>query len=622
MKHLIIPIKACCVTMDIVSWTFEHEELDSEAPIYIDVNDSTRSISTRQVRTLVRQLVSGFHNHGVKKGDCICVISFNDIHYTSLYLGIIGSGACFTGANPGYTGRELAHHVKITGSKILLTELKTLPVALEAAEECGISHSNVFVLNYQDEAVPSPHQSWNSLLSHGENDWAKIEDPSTPAAFVSTSGTSGLPKAAILPHSYLISQGNFQETMIRKDEKISSLIAVPPFHVFTMPVQHALPLRTGSPAYIMPRFDEGAFVRALGEFNVTQTIVVPPILMALTKRSSSELVSLRKIFVGGSVATYGMQQQLYSKLSPEAKIVQVYGMTEVGWATAWTKGAKDETGSVGQALPGARIRLMATDGRAIEKDSTTGEVQIHTPTSMKGYLNNAAATTEAFTSDGWVRTGDIGYVKDGNWYIIDRTKDLIKVRGWQVSPAEIEAALLEHPDIVDAGVIGVPAADGCGQSPAAFIKKKENSELELKDVRTFLAVRLARYKNVEKVEFVDTIPRNPTGKILRRILRDTRIPDVVTKDMLAAQKYATELKKLEAYNRSRTSMSLDLERSDMKTQDESVTEIDIESDRLKQSIEQIEIPCEPSRKSRKRKCCPASPLEYLRKLRCGIRGRG
>ncbi|KAF8854356.1 4-coumarate-CoA ligase-like protein [Acephala macrosclerotiorum] len=613
--------------MDIVSWTFEREQHDLKKPIYFDCKTPTRSISTRQARKLVRELVSGLQHHGVGKGDCI--------NYTSIYLGIIGSGACFTGANPGYTARELAHHVRITGAKILLTEQKTLPVTLEAAAECGISSSKIFVLNYQDESVPSPHQSWTTLLSHGEKDWVTITDSNTPAAFVSTSGTSGLPKAAVIPHSYLISQGNFQETMIRKNEKISTLIVVPPFHVFTMPVQHALPLRTGTPAYIMPRFQESDFVHSLIQFKITQTVVVPPILMALTKRSSEELASLRKIFVGGSVATNGMQQQLYEKLSPQARIVQVYGMTEVGWATTWIKDAKDETGSVGQPLPETRLRLVATNGNLITKDSLTGEVQILTPTSMRGYFNNPTSTNEAFTSDSWIRTGDIGYVKDGNWYIIDRTKDLIKVRGWQVSPAEIEAALLEHPDIVDAGVIGIPAADGCGQAPAAFVKRNEGSRLDMEGVREFLGSRLARYKNVGEVEFVDSIPRNPTGKILRRVLRDTREPDVPTKDMLAAQQYTAELKKLEAYRRSRTSMSLDLER---KRVGSDASYASSEEDRLKQNIEQIETNSDRLRKSiedktndetaarnnkkRKRNCCTLeAPLEYLRKLRCGIRGR-
>lgn len=130
---------------------------------------------------------------------------------------------------------------------------------------------------------------------------------------------------------------------------------------------------------------------------------------------------------------------------------------------------------------------------------------------MKGYLNNPQATNEVFTPDRWVRTGDIGYADDNDWYVIDRAKDLIKVRGFQVSPAEIEATLIEHSDIIDAGAIAIPASDGCGESPMAFIVLKEGKKLEKKQVQTFLATQLARYKNVEEVKFVDKIPRNPTG---------------------------------------------------------------------------------------------------------------
>jgi len=143
---------------------------------------------------------------------------------------------------------------------------------------------------------------------------------------------------------------------------------------------------------------------------------------------------------------------------------------------------------------------------------------------MKGYLHNASATSETFTPDGWVRSGDIGYIQNSNYYIIDRTKDMIKVRGWQVSPAEIECALLEHPDIIDAGVIGIPASNdsGTGEVPHAFVVKKPNAgtSLDEKEVKAFLEERLARYKRVDKVSFVDIIPRNPTGKILRRVLRE------------------------------------------------------------------------------------------------------
>ncbi len=174
---------------------------------------------------------------------------------------------------------------------------------------------------------------------------------------------------------------------------------------------------------------------------------------------------------------------------------------------------------------------------------------------MKGYMNNAEETAAAFTSDGWVKTGDVGFVKDGNWYITDRFKDLVKVRGFQVSPAEIETVLIEHPDILDAGVISMPSQDGTGESPLAFIAKKPGSNLDTAGVRKFLATRLAGYKNVEEVQFIEAIPRNPTGKILRRELRSLRRKMPKTEGQIAAEEYATALKHI-ALKRSMSKNSL------------------------------------------------------------------
>jgi hypothetical protein len=165
--------------------------------------------------------------------------------------------------------------------------------------------------------------------------------------------------------------------------------------------------------------------------------------------------------------------------------------------------------------------LVDGNGKIVKESEGLGEIHIRNSYLMSGYLNNEKATSEAFTADGWIRSGDVGYVKEGRWYVVDRTKDLIKVRGWQVSPAEIECVLVQHPDVVDAAVIGINALDGSGEIPRAFVVRKEQRKLDEKDIMTFLAGRLARYKGVSKVEFVDTIPRNPTGKILRRILRDS-----------------------------------------------------------------------------------------------------
>jgi hypothetical protein len=166
---------------------------------------------------------------------------------------------------------------------------------------------------------------------------------------------------------------------------------------------------------------------------------------------------------------------------------------------------------------------------------------------MRGYLNNEKATSEVFTADGWIRSGDVGYIKQGRLYVVDRTKDLIKVRGWQVSPAEIECTLLEHPNIIDAAVIGIKALDDSGETPQAFVVREAQSELNEKDVKDFLGRRLARYKGVSKVEFVDTIPRNPTGKILRRVLRDVVYKETPTTlpDTEVALAYSNAIRKLE-----------------------------------------------------------------------------
>lgn len=174
---------------------------------------------------------------------------------------------------------------------------------------------------------------------------------------------------------------------------------------------------------------------------------------------------------------------------------------------------------------------------------------------MKGYLHNPTATAEAFTQDNWIRTGDIGYTKGNNWYIVDRAKDLIKVRGWQVSPAEIEAALMEHPKILDAGVVGIPSPDGCGESPMAFVVVEKGSSLDEAQIKLFLATRLARYKNIEEVCFVEAIPRNPIGKILRRVLREMREPERPTADQTAAKEYATALRQIDLYEKLKGSES-------------------------------------------------------------------
>ena len=254
-----------------------------------------------------------------------------------------------------------------------------ITIAVAAADECGIPHSSIFVFDSQESHVTEECQSWRTLLSHGEASWIAVEDPNnTTAAYFSTSGTSGLPKAAVVSHSYLTSQGEIQAKTVSGSDKVSLvrpglltyqaaytfqpsyLIALPPFHAYVFQIQHALPLRKGIPVYVMPRYEPTKFLSAIEQFQINRIPIVPPILVSMSKSSlctKNTLKSLRRIYVAGSITKKEMQQQVYKLISPAARIENLYGMTESGWtASTWSNRKRDQTGSIGKPLPGMDLR--------------------------------------------------------------------------------------------------------------------------------------------------------------------------------------------------------------------------------------------------------------------------
>lgn len=276
-------------------------------------------------------------------------------------LGIIGAGGIYSGANPSYTAPEILHHFQITKTKFVLTSLKALDVVLDAAKSFGLSSSHIYVLDWRNKFVPCAHESWTRLLKYGESDWViPVDANKTVAAYLSTSGTSGLPKIALIPHSYLVSQGETVLMLTGSDHlrNRSVLITTPPFHAFTIPLQHLLPLATGNPCYVLQRFDIQDFLFSCQRFTITETAIVPLIMTALAKNDKkAELSSLRKVYTAGSSATKETQARLYESLDPSAKIIQVFGMTECGWASSWQYNERDTSGSIGQPLPGFQMRL-------------------------------------------------------------------------------------------------------------------------------------------------------------------------------------------------------------------------------------------------------------------------
>ena len=286
-------------------------------------------------------------------------------------------------------------------------------------------------------------------------------------------------------------------------------------------------LREGIPTYLASRFDPATFVSAIETFHITELPMVPAMLLAALASPSftpARLASVRHIWTAGAPLSLSVQTQFRRLLHAEARIVPVYGMTECGWITSLVYPGDTTDTTVGSPVPGLSLRIVDDAGRTFTTDLTPGELLVRPQHPTLGYVGDPAATAALYAAPGWVRSGDIAYVRAGRVYIVDRKKDLIKVRAWQVSPAELEAVLLLHPHVADVAVVGVPDDIGLsGEVPHAFVVLRAGAEedglLQLRDLQAFMGRSLARYKCVEGVSFVAEIPRNGAGKILRRCLR-------------------------------------------------------------------------------------------------------
>ncbi|KAK7531464.1 4-coumarate-CoA ligase [Phyllosticta citribraziliensis] len=516
--------------MDLLSWTLGTTVPSPEAPILIDAIDPSQWLSFSMIRSEVRKLIAGLKAVGITSGDVVWVNCFNDLRYCVMYLGIIGAGAIFAGINPASTPTELSHHFQITDPKLIIAEPVLLNKTLLMAEQTGFDKSKILVFDTSPLSATTGMQSWHTLLEYGEGNWIRPEDPEkTIATYSATSGTSGLPKWAMIPHSYLISQAALQCS--GEPAETTRLFMLAPFHAFGSPIVPAS-IRQGIRTYIMRRYIESQFIDSIYRFGVTETYIAPPILLSLPaspQTRAGHLRSLRSIWVGGASVKYAQQKPLYKYLDDSARIRAVWGLTEAGWLTSVRDERRRLDDSVGQRLDGFDLTLVDRTGAVIDKDDVKGELLIRAKYPFVEYLNNPSATADAFTPGGFLlRSGDIGCRRTdletgfASFYIVDRVKELIKVRGWQVSPTEVESELLQHPAIEDAAVIGATESNGGEEYVRAYVVLKQRAcePTTAPEIRAWLRERLSGYKLPQEIRFVGSIPRNNTGKILRRVLRN------------------------------------------------------------------------------------------------------
>jgi acyl-CoA synthetase (AMP-forming)/AMP-acid ligase II len=278
-------------------------------------------------------------------------------------------------------------------------------------------------------------------------------------------------------------------------------------------------LHIGATIVTMPRFDLEQFLSAIQKYRVTLSHIVPPIVLKLAKEpivSEYDLSSLKTIFSGAAPLGPELSKECMQRI--KCGIRQGYGMTETSPVTHSSPAdpARMKHGSVGTAAPNTEVRLVDPATGAELGPNQEGEICVRGPQIMKGYLNNLEATARTIDDDKWLHTGDIGYAdEDGHFFVVDRVKELIKYKGFQVAPAELEAVLLTHPAIADAAVIPV-RDDEAGEVPKAFVVIKQETSAE--EIMEFVAARVAPHKKIREVEFISQIPKSLSGKILRRVL--------------------------------------------------------------------------------------------------------
>lgn len=483
-----------------------------DKPALIDAA-TKRAMTYGELAQAVRRVAAGLYSRGMRKGDVLALFSPNLMEYAVAFHAVATLGGVVSPVNPLYTPPEVAHQLKDAGAKYLLTIPPLVDKALEAAEGTGVEE--VFVFGEAEGATP-----FSSLLETEELlPETEINTREDLVALPYSSGTTGVAKGVMLTHYNMVANLCQLQDHDQTSERDTLIAILPFFHIYGLNVVMNYGLSKGATIVVMPRFEMEQFLTAMQEHGVTRAHLVPPIILALAKQpviDEYDLSKLELIMSGAAPLGESLTAACCERLN--CIIKQGYGMTESSPVTHMCGETPEgiKYGSVGQCVPSTECKIVDLETGAELEPLQEGELWVRGPQVMKGYLNRPEATAQTVDAEGWLHTGDIGYADaEGHFYIVDRAKELIKYKGFQVAPAELEAMLLTHPAVADAAVIPSPDEEA-GEVPKAFVVLKgAATERELKE---FVAARVAPHKKIRKLEFIEQIPKSPSGKILRRVL--------------------------------------------------------------------------------------------------------
>ncbi|XP_030442995.1 probable CoA ligase CCL5 [Syzygium oleosum] len=487
----------------------------------------------------VDSLASRLSAVGIRKGDVVLLLSPNSISFPVVCLAVMSLGAVITTTNPLNTASEIAKQIADSKPVLAFTTPDLAPKLAAAAS------SSLSLVLIEDAASPSSRPMGGDnrsaprakiittlremIASGAEAGGRRVRervDQNDTATLLYSSGTTGASKGVVSSHRNLIAMVQTILNRFNLDEEGEHrfLCTVPMFHIYGLAAFATGLLASGSTIVVLSKFDMHEMLASIAKYRATYLPLVPPILVAMVNnadqiRARHDLSSLHSVLSGGAPLSREVIEG-FAERYPAVRILQGYGLTESAGVGASTDSLEESRryGTAGLLSPSMEARIVDPESGEAGGVNRTGELWLRGPTIMKGYFSNAEATASTLDSEGWLRTGDVCYFdEDGFIFVVDRLKELIKYKGYQVPPAELEALLLMHPDIADAAVIPFPDKE-VGQFPMAYVVRQAGREISETAVMDFVARQVAPYKKIRRVAFIASIPKNPSGKILRKDL--------------------------------------------------------------------------------------------------------
>ncbi|OMH81615.1 4-coumarate-CoA ligase 1 [Zancudomyces culisetae] len=535
--------------MDVATFLFEEGKRRTQLlpnpntyAFYEEPTGYSESIYTLEEKC--KKLASGLLNRlGLQHDQKVLICSRNSLNYTIIMYGTLMAGGVVSFANPEYTPRELAHVISDSDSQYIFAQTAFLGTIKEAIKiaKVDIPNKNIVII---DEKLRSfnGHMTIHELycdLPFKRFEIASVEEQENKLAFIPySSGTTGLSKGVMLTHRNIVSNviqnqvlGAANRWYSDKSVTHRFLAVLPFYHIYATVIILAQGLATGIGVVICEKFDMKLYLECVQKHKITFAHLVPPLLIRLINDplvDQYDVSSIRFMKSAAAPLYKDLIELIYKKFTT-VEIIQLYGVTESSPSVCATPRNNKDFGSSGFLTANQVVKIIDDDNKELDYNQV-GEVCIKGPNIMKGYWKNPEATKSALDSEGFLHTGDIGFVnKDGQLSIVDRKKELIKYKGFQVPPAELESLLLAHPSVADCAVIGVYLEEQATEIPKAFITLRSQhagiSESEKQklagDIRTWIDSKVVSYKKIRGgVEILDVIPKSAAGKILRRLLRD------------------------------------------------------------------------------------------------------